>query len=75
MADGQLTGERTEGLLFEYLRDQAHVLDDHDVLGVADGDTRRFLTPVLHREESEEGKPCDIPFGRVDGEDPALLAG
>ncbi len=70
-----LPGRRLEGLLFEHLRDQTHVLVDDQPRAVGDGYAGRLLPPVLQREQSEEGETGDIHLGGVDGEHPTFIMG
>ena len=53
MADGDVTVECGEDALVEGLRHEAHVLHHGDVLGVADGDAGRLLTPVLEGVQAQ----------------------
>ena len=45
-----------------------------DVAALAGGDPGRLLAAVLERVEREVGEPGDVVAGRVDAEDPALVA-
>ena len=75
MPDGQVPVERGQRAIVEDGRDQALVLDDRDVLTVADGHARRLLAPVLQGEEPEVGQVGDGLSWRVDAEDAAGLLG
>jgi hypothetical protein len=60
-------------LLGEDLRDESHVSEDGQPPGVGDRDPRRFLPPVLQREQAEVGDARHISLGRSDPEEAAHL--
>ena len=74
MADGEVALERRERAVVEDVGDEAHVLDDVDVLAVAHGHARRLLAAVLQGVEAEIGQVGDGLARRIDAEDPACLA-
>ncbi len=74
MADRHVAIERSQLLLVEDLRDEAGVAQGGDLPALAGGDPGRFLAAVLERVEREVGEPGDLAAGRVDAEDPALVA-
>jgi len=54
--DRDVALQRVQRGLVENLRDQAHVLEHHDLVAVADRDPRRLLAAVLQRVEAEVGE-------------------
>src|ERR1700683_1553034 len=58
--DRYVPAQRVKHGLVEYLRDQAHVLEDHDPAAVADRDPGRLLTSVLQRVKTEVGELGDL---------------
>jgi hypothetical protein len=74
VTQGHLACERPQLVLVEHLRHQAEITHGHDVTALAGGDAGRLLAPMLERVESEVGEPGHIGLGRVDAEDPALVA-
>ena len=60
--------------LVKDLRDQPHILLDHEFVPVRDGDAARFLTPVLQGEDAKIAESGDIGgFRLIDREDATLL--
>ena len=74
MADRHVAVERAQLLLVEDLGDEPGVAQGGDVTALAGGDPGRLLAAVLERVEREVGEPGDLVPGRVDAEDPALVA-
>jgi hypothetical protein len=75
VADREVPRERRQRRLVEDLRDQPHVLEDHDAVAVADRDPRRLLAAVLEREQPVVGELGNLFVGGPDAEDPALVLG
>ncbi len=75
MPDGDVPVQRVEHGLVEDLRDQAHVLVDHDPGAVADRDASRLLAAVLQRVQTVVGELGDILARRPDTEDAAGIPG
>ena len=73
VADGHVTLQGGEDALGEDLRDQAHLLVDHDLVAVADGHAGRLLAPVLQRVEAEVGELGDLLVARPHPEDAARV--
>jgi hypothetical protein len=78
--DSDMSLQRLQSGLIEYLRDQAHVLVDQDPTAVADGYPGGFLTAVLQRVKAEVGQFGDVFAWPPDAEHAArvlrpLLAG
>ena len=73
MADRQVAVEGRQGRFVEDLADQPEVLEDEDVVAVADRDTGGFLAPVLLGEETEVREPSDVLAGSPYAEEPAFL--
>ena len=71
MPDGDVPVQGVEYRLVEDLRDQAHVLVDHDPRAVADRDARRLLAAVLERVQPVVGELGYVLAGGPDAEDPA----
>jgi len=67
--------ERRESALVEYLRHEAHVLDDGDRLAVADGDAGRLLPAVLQGIETEVRQVGDGLARRIHAEHSARVFG
>ncbi len=72
MADRQASGELREDILAEHLRGEPHPLVLPDLAAVRRGDSRALLSPVLEREQAEEGHPRRL-FVAVHRKDAALL--
>ena len=75
VADGEVPRERGQRPVVEHVGDEAHVLDDGDVLVVADRHARRLLAAVLEGVEPEVGHVGDRLARCVDAEDAARLLG
>ena len=73
VADGEVAGERGQRAVVEHVGHEAHVLDDGDVLAVADRHARRLLAPVLQGVEAEVGQVGDRLARGVHAEDAARL--
>jgi hypothetical protein len=63
--------ERIEHRFIEDLRDEAHVLVDHDPGTITDRDARRFLAAVLERVQAVVGELGHVLPGGPDPENPA----
>ena len=74
MPDSDVPVQRGKGLLVEDLRDQAEILEHHDLRAVGDRDARGLLAAVLEGEQAEVGELRDLLAGRPDTEDTAFLA-
>src|SRR5207248_1829393 len=61
--DGEVARQSVEDPLIEDLRDEAELRVNEEILTVADGDARRFLSAVLQRVEAEVGETRDIFAG------------
>ena len=69
MTDGDVAVQRLKTGFVEHLRDQAHVLVDHDVAAIADGDASGLLAAVLKCIEAEIGELGYLITGSPDSED------
>ncbi len=75
MADGQVPGQGGQMALVEHLRDETHVLVDHDAVAVADRDPGGLLAAVLQGVQPEVGELGDLFAGGPDAEDAAGVLG
>ena len=75
VADGQMADQRCQRPLVEHVGDQAHVLDHHDRVAVADRHPRRLLAAVLQRVQPGVGQMGDGMRRCVHAEDTACLLG
>jgi len=75
MADCHVSVQRLQTGFGEHLRDQAHVLVDHDVRAITHRNTRRLLTSVLQRIQAEVGELGNFLTGGPDPENPARILG
>ena len=73
MTDRQIAVEGGQGGFVEDLADQPEVLEDEDVVAVADRDAGGFLAAVLLGEETEVREPGDVLAGSPYAEEPAFL--
>ena len=75
MADGDMSGQARDGLLFEYLTDEAHIDVPVELRAVASEDASAFLPAMLQGEQGKVRKPGHILARRIDAEDAARLMG
>jgi hypothetical protein len=77
VADGQVAVEAGQSAVVEHAGHQALVLDDRELLAIADGHAGRLLAAVLEGEEAEIGELGDGLVGRpprgVEADDAARL--
>ena len=74
VADGEVSFERCHVALVEDVGDEAHVLQDIDVLAVAHRHAGRLLAPMLQRVETGIGEMSDRLVGRIHAEHPTRFA-
>src|SRR5450759_4776818 len=75
VANGQMALERAQAGLVEDLRDQTHVLVDHQPTTIAGRDAGRLLAAMLQGIEPEVGQLGDVLAGGPDSEDPTGVLG
>ncbi len=73
MADCDVSFQGLKRCLVEDLRDQAHVLEDQDLVAIGGCDARRLLAAVLEGIEAEVGKFCNLFTLGPNAEDATLI--